>query len=53
MCIRDSDLPGGIAAQQYAPDEVHGKEYYRPTRHGGEARYADIVDWTRGRLKGD
>lgn len=47
------DLPGGIAAQQYAPDTVHGKAYYQPTRHGGEARYADIVEWTRARLKGE
>ncbi|MGF1431288.1 replication-associated recombination protein A [Kitasatospora sp. LaBMicrA B282] len=47
------DLPGGIAAQQYAPDTVHGKAYYQPTRHGGEARYADIVEWTRARLRGD
>jgi putative ATPase len=46
------DLPEGIAAQQYAPDEVHGKEYYRPTRRGGEARYAEIAEWTRARLKG-
>lgn len=47
------DLPGGIAAQRYAPDAVHGKAYYQPTRHGGEARYADTVEWTRARLKGD
>jgi putative ATPase len=32
---------------------VHGKDYYHPTRHGGEARYADVVDWTRGRLRGE
>src|SRR5690242_15165387 len=43
------DLPEGIAAQQYAPDAVHGKDYYHPTRHGAEARYADTVEWTRGR----
>lgn len=47
------DLPEGIAAQQYAPDAVHGKEYYQPTRRGGEARYADVVEWTRGRLRGE
>ncbi|MER7584961.1 replication-associated recombination protein A [Kitasatospora sp. NPDC097691] len=47
------DLPEGIAAQQYAPDAVHGREYYQPTRRGGEARYADVVDWTRGRLRGE
>ncbi|MFJ6379206.1 replication-associated recombination protein A [Kitasatospora sp. NPDC092039] len=47
------DLPEGIAAQQYAPDAVHGKEYYQPTRRGGEARYAEVVEWTRGRLRGE
>jgi putative ATPase len=46
------NLPGGIAAQQYAPDAVHGRTYYEPTRHGAEARYADIVAWTRARLAG-
>ncbi|MBF9068666.1 replication-associated recombination protein A [Streptacidiphilus fuscans] len=47
------DLPEGIAAQQYAPDAIHGKRYYRPTRHGGEARYADVAEWVRGRLGGE
>ncbi|MFC1430709.1 replication-associated recombination protein A [Streptacidiphilus sp. N1-3] len=46
------DLPDGVAAQQYAPDAVHGRTYYRPTRRGGESRYADIVDWVRGKLRG-
>ncbi|BDM68568.1 ATPase AAA [Streptomyces nigrescens] len=46
------DLPGGIAAQQYAPDEVHGRRYYEPTRHGAEARYADVADRVRSRLRG-
>ncbi|MCQ4082768.1 replication-associated recombination protein A [Streptomyces sp. RB6PN25] len=47
------DLPGAIAAQQYAPDEVHGKRYYEPTRYGAEARYADVLDRVRGRLSGE
>ncbi|WP_274556088.1 replication-associated recombination protein A [Streptomyces spiramyceticus] len=47
------DVPGAIAAQQYAPDAVHGKTYYEPTRYGAEARYADVVDKVRGRLRGD
>ncbi|WP_059008440.1 replication-associated recombination protein A [Streptomyces specialis] len=47
------DLPGGIAAQQYAPDAVHGKRYYRPTRHGAEARYGEILERVRQRLTGD
>ncbi|MFG3256428.1 replication-associated recombination protein A [Streptomyces sp. NPDC048172] len=47
------DLPGGIAAQQYAPDEIHGKHYYEPTRYGAEARYADVVERVRARLRGE
>lgn len=47
------DLPGGIAAQQYAPDEVHGKRYYEPTRYGAEARYADVAERVRARLRGE
>ncbi|MEU7039670.1 replication-associated recombination protein A [Streptomyces varsoviensis] len=47
------DLPGGIAAQQYAPDAVHGKRYYEPTRYGAEARYADVVERVRARLRGE
>ncbi|WP_019544300.1 replication-associated recombination protein A [Streptomyces sulphureus] len=46
------DLPGGIASQQYAPDELHGKEYYHPTRHGAEARYADVAARVRAHLRG-
>ncbi len=30
------DVPEGVAAQQYAPDGVDGKTYYRPTQHGVE-----------------
>ena len=46
------DLPGAIAAQQYAPDEVHGRRYYEPTRYGAEARYADVLHRVRERLAG-
>ncbi len=47
------DVPGGIAAQQYAPDTIEGKRYYQPTRYGAEARYADVVERVRARLKGE
>jgi putative ATPase len=46
------DLPGAIAAQQYAPDAIHGKRYYEPTRYGAEARYADVAERVRERLRG-
>ncbi|MGW3378195.1 replication-associated recombination protein A, partial [Streptomyces hydrogenans] len=47
------DVPGAIASQQYAPDALHGRHYYEPTRYGAEARYADVVERVRERLKGD
>jgi len=47
------DLPGGIAAQQYAPDALHGKRYYAPTRYGAEARYAEVAERVRRRLRGE
>jgi putative ATPase len=47
------DVPGGIAAQQYAPDAIRDKRYYQPTRYGAEARYADVVERVRSRLRGE
>ncbi|MFC8227904.1 replication-associated recombination protein A [Streptomyces sp. NPDC057287] len=44
------DVPGGIAAQEYAPEAVRGRRYYEPTRYGAEARYADVADRVRERL---
>jgi putative ATPase len=46
------DHPGGVAEQQYAPDVVHGKEYYRPTRHGAEGRFTEVLDRIRAVLRG-
>ncbi len=48
--IYPHDLPNAVAAQQYAPDAIHGKRYYRPTRHGVEERYADRVERLRSLL---
>ena len=44
------DLPNAVAAQQYAPDAVYGKRYYKPTRHGVEERYADRLEKLRALL---
>lgn len=30
------DHPGGVAAQQYPPDDLVGVDYYRPTSYGAE-----------------
>ncbi|MEU3049670.1 MULTISPECIES: replication-associated recombination protein A [unclassified Streptomyces] len=47
------DVAGAIAAQQYAPDTVAGRRYYEPTRYGAEARYAEVVEKVRERLRGE
>jgi putative ATPase len=47
------DVPGGVAAQQYAPDAVAKRRYYHPSRHGAEARYSDVYDRVRALLDGD
>ncbi len=41
------DAPGGVAAQQYPPDAVLPRTYYRPTRYGAESRLADLWDKLR------
>ncbi len=37
------DVPGGVAAQQYLPDELADRDYYHPSRHGAEAAWGDIA----------
>jgi putative ATPase len=44
------DDPDGVVAQQYAPDAVTGRQYYEPSRHGAEARYADRSERIRAIL---
>ncbi len=47
------DLDDGVAAQQYAPDELAGRRYYEPTRHGAEARFAERYERIRALLDGE
>ncbi|WP_046470230.1 replication-associated recombination protein A [Allosalinactinospora lopnorensis] len=47
------DYPGGVAPQRHAPDQIAGREYYRPTTHGAERRYSEILDRIKGVLRGD
>jgi putative ATPase len=37
------DVDGGVAVQQYLPDALAERVYYRPTRHGAEAAWGDIA----------
>jgi putative ATPase len=41
------DQPGGVAAQEYAPEPVQGQRYYLPTSHGVEARIGEVLDRVR------
>ncbi len=44
------DVPEGVVGQQYAPDGLAGREYYQPTGHGAEARYAERAERIRAIL---
>ena len=46
------DYPEGVVAAQYAPDPLIGKQYYRPTAHGAEARVAKALERIREILGG-
>lgn len=47
------DFPGGVVAQQYAPDELTGRAYYEPTPHGAERRVGEIRDRLRRVQRGE
>ena len=44
------DAEEGVVAQQYAPDAITGRQYYEPSRHGAEARYAERSERIRAIL---
>jgi putative ATPase len=45
------DHPGGVAAQQYPPDELVGVDYYRPTAHGAERDIGGRLDKLRAIIR--
>jgi putative ATPase len=47
------DVPGGVAVQQYLPDELVDRTYYVPSRHGAEAAWADIAARLADMRRGD
>ena len=47
------DEPAGIVAQQYAPEPVVGREYYRPSQHGAERATAERLAKIRAALRGE
>jgi putative ATPase len=40
-----------VAAQQYPPDAVLPRTYYRPTGHGAESRLAELWDRLRSLIR--
>jgi putative ATPase len=47
------DVPEGVVAQQYPPDELIGRDYYQPTTHGAERVLADRVPKLRKAIRGE
>jgi putative ATPase len=47
------DDPRGVLTQQYAPDDVAGREYYRPTGHGAERGLAERLAKLRTVVRAD
>jgi putative ATPase len=41
------DDPLGVVGQDYAPEPVAGRDYYRPSRHGAEAELAERLEKLR------
>jgi putative ATPase len=47
------DVPDGVLEQQYPPDTLVGRDYYRPTTHGAERVLADRLPKLRRAVRGE
>jgi putative ATPase len=47
------DDPRGVVTQRYAPDDVAGREYYRPSGHGAERGLAERLAKLRTVVRAD
>jgi putative ATPase len=47
------DVEGAVVAQQYPPDALVGRDYYRPTTHGAERVLAERVPKLRRMVRGE
>jgi len=47
------DDPRGVVTQRYAPDDVGGREYYRPSGHGAERGLAERLAKLRTVVRAD
>ena len=39
------DYPGHYVKQQYLPDELIGRKFYRPTENGQEKQIKEYLEW--------
>jgi putative ATPase len=46
------DFPGGVVSQQYAPDDVAGRDYYRPNDRGAERAASERLAVLRATVRG-
>ncbi|MBV9871800.1 MAG: replication-associated recombination protein A [Frankiaceae bacterium] len=46
------DFPGGVVEQQYPPDEVVGRDYYRPSDRGAERAASERLAALRATVRG-
>ncbi len=46
------DAPHGVAAQQYPPDDLVGRDYYQPTANGAEREIAPRLERLRNIIRG-
>jgi putative ATPase len=51
--IYPHDRPGAVVRQQYPPDELVGRDYYRPTNYGAERAIAERVPKLRRTIRGE
>ncbi|MFL6141956.1 MAG: replication-associated recombination protein A [Labedaea sp.] len=47
------DVPEGVLAQQYPPDELVGRDYYQPTQRGAERAIAERLPKLRKAVRGE
>jgi putative ATPase len=47
------DFPGGVVEQQYPPDEVVGRDYYRPHDRGAERAATERLATLRATVRGE
>ncbi|QMS57051.1 Replication-associated recombination protein A [Kocuria varians] len=50
--VYSHDAPNAVAAQQYPPDELVGRDYYAPTQFGHEKNVARRLEVLRGLVRG-